>query len=283
MTAAHGSSDGSCKVQGLHLRVEHGVHLPAPHVRAATLHLVPTLHLPTPHVRAAMPAKPCAVQFHSHGGQFNFVWLSARTMHPMGRTCGELTKSRRLPTRNPLPLFFVNRYVQLLRQRDVKTVHPGSWASLGGKPKDGSETPEVSTTAGAVRPRVCGGGGGSPPGIVRFRARTTGPHEGVCTLRGSERTRLGRHSRLLHGLCYLARRRRGRSRTLAVRSARSSPGSTGTSRPCWCGASSPWSWALSSPSSSRQVSASRRRGERPVPNSSHSARRQGSETPSVYR
>ena len=53
-----------------------------------------------------------AIQSHPDGGQFDFVWLSARTMHaPWGyivRVASQ-TKSRKIPTRNTLPLFFVSR------------------------------------------------------------------------------------------------------------------------------------------------------------------------------
>ena len=53
-----------------------------------------------------------AVQFHPHGGQFDFVWLSARTPHGgasyVWRVVSQ-TKSREIPTRNTLPLFVVIR------------------------------------------------------------------------------------------------------------------------------------------------------------------------------
>ena len=52
-----------------------------------------------------------AVQFHPHGGQFDFARLSARTMHPHGGArVVSLTKSRKIPTRKLLPPFFVSTH-----------------------------------------------------------------------------------------------------------------------------------------------------------------------------
>ena len=51
-----------------------------------------------------------AVQFHPHGGQFDVVWLPARTMHPpWGVRVVSQTKLTKIPTRNMLPLFCVIR------------------------------------------------------------------------------------------------------------------------------------------------------------------------------
>ena len=49
-----------------------------------------------------------AVQFHPHGGQFDFVWLSPH-VRPMGRTCGEPDEIKKIPTRKILPLFSRSR------------------------------------------------------------------------------------------------------------------------------------------------------------------------------
>ena len=57
---------------------------------------------------------PRAVQFHHDGGQLDIVWLSARTA-PWGVRVvpDRLTKSRKIPTRNILPLFLVSRQARV--------------------------------------------------------------------------------------------------------------------------------------------------------------------------
>ena len=60
-----------------------------------------------------------AVQFHPHGGQSRFR-LAPRTYAPCGpsvRVDG-LTKSRKTPTRNVLPLLFLTRYDVLVHNND---------------------------------------------------------------------------------------------------------------------------------------------------------------------
>ena len=50
-----------------------------------------------------------AVQFHPHGGSIRFR-LALRTYAPWGVRVVSQTKSRKIPTRKNLPLFFASRY-----------------------------------------------------------------------------------------------------------------------------------------------------------------------------
>ena len=90
-------------------------------------------------VHAVETYTPRAVEFHPHGGQSDFVWLPARTTH---RGCivrvVSQTTSRKIPTRNVLPLCFVIRYMFDVRVLDTTDAFngPNGKGCGDGKPTD---------------------------------------------------------------------------------------------------------------------------------------------------
>ena len=75
------------------------------------------------HASAQVPGVNSRVECQPDGSQFDFARPSTRTMHPPMRAsvrAGELTKSRKIPTRNMLRLFVVARLPRAVRGRCLR-------------------------------------------------------------------------------------------------------------------------------------------------------------------
>ena len=130
----------------------------------------------------------CAVQFHPHGGPIRFR-LALRTYAPWGVRVVSQTKSRKIPTRKILPLFFASRSVLLPPRRHAGPVshsrrRGGCCSSMGRRRRRRRRHPVPD-----VRPRVChgGGAGGARLGAALRVGLLGGPRRRLLGLGGPRR------------------------------------------------------------------------------------------------